>query len=175
MSLPTFIIAGAPKCGTTALWNYLNEHPEVCMARIKEPRFFSQMPGELDKKTIGSGPLRSGYFNRGINWYQSLFDSCQQLKARGEASTYYFSAIDSPILIESLIPKVRLIFILRDPVKRLYSHYWQEYKLGLGMPSFEDMVRDNHPRFQYYSYVSSYKINLVFFPFTRGKSAAKNW
>ena len=160
MLLPTFIIAGAPKCGTTALWNYLKEHPKVCMSRIKEPRFFSQIQGELDKGKMGSGPLRPGYFNRGLKWYESLFDSCQQSKVRGEASTYYFSAIDSAALIKSLIPEVRLIFLLRDPVERLYSHYWQEYKLGLKLPSFEDMVQNNHPRFQYYSHVSSYKINL---------------
>jgi hypothetical protein len=160
MSLPTFIIPGAPKCGTTALWYHLNDHPEVCMASIKEPRFFSKMQGELENGIIGTGPIRSGNFNKGFEWYKKLFGTCSEAKAIGEASTYYFSAIDSAKLIKKFVPEIRLIFLLRDPVYRTYSHYWEEYKLGWGLPDFEDMFNDDHPRFRYYCYISSYKIHL---------------
>jgi len=99
----------------------------------------------------------------GREWYESLFKACEDLKVRGEASTHYFSAADSASLIKSFIPDVRLIFLLRDPVARIYSHYWQECKRGLNLPSFTELVQTNHPRFQYYSYVSSYKIHLETF------------
>jgi hypothetical protein len=160
MSLPNFIIAGAPKCGTTALWSYLNEHPEVCMARIKEPHFFSKLNGQLEQGLKNFGPIRSGRFRKGFKWYESLFNHKRDAKALGEASTHYFSAIDSANLIKETLPKVRLIIILRDPVKRLYSHYWQEYKLGLNFPDFDMMVRNNHPRFQWYCFISSYSVHL---------------
>jgi len=161
MPLPTFIIAGAPKCGTTALWSYFKEHPAVFMTNpIKEPRFFSDAKGELEKGTSGAGPIRSGTFGKGINWYKSLFNSCGEGQVCGEASTQYFSDVNSPNLIKSIVPDVKLIFLLRHPVERVYSHYWQEYKLGLKFPDFTSMVSNHHPRFHYYCNVSSYQTHM---------------
>jgi hypothetical protein len=157
---PLFIIAGAPKCGTTALWSYLNEHPEVSMSSIKEPRFFSAVTGAIEQKPLGDGPLRSGTYGRGWAWYESLFKDNPSAKLSGEASTHYFSAKDTPSLLLKHMPQVKLIFILRDPVDRLYSHYWQEHKLGLSLPNFGDMIKQNHPRFRFYACVSAYKYQL---------------
>jgi len=160
MTLPNFIIAGAPKCGTTALWEYLESHPEVALCTAKEPRFFSRLVGDLERGVVSDGHKWSGNFDRGFDWYASLFPEQTSAKAVGEATTYYFSSSDSPALIREHLPGVRLIFMLRDPAARAYSNYWQEKKLGWDLPSFDDMARDDHPRYRYYRRVSSYGENL---------------
>jgi len=162
MALPTFIIAGAPKSGTTALWAYLKEHPDICMARRKEPGFFSDDLGELDKPIhkMGSGGLQPGRLKKGMTWYKELFNSCHEKQELGEASVRYFSCPNSTSLIKSTLPHIKLIFLLRHPVERLYSQYWNEIRKGLKLPDFITMVKNNHPRFQYYHKVSSYKCNL---------------
>ena len=163
MPLPTFILAGAPKSGTSALWGYLDEHPDICMAREKEPRFFSHITGKLEQGKIDFGPARSGRYAKGIEWYKNLFYNCKSSTIIGEASTYYFYAHDSVALIKKHIPDVKLIFLLRDPVKRLYSHYWQETKIGFKFPEFSEMVKTDHPRFLFYCHVSAYRKHLARF------------
>ena len=160
--LPTFIIAGASKSGSTSLWMYVKEHPEICMTTFREPRFFSNEPGFADGGGGGlSGPYQSGRFQKGLEWYQSLFRFCDVSKAVGEISLSYMSAVDAPGLMRQIIPKVKLLFILRDPVDRLYSHYWEERKQGWDWPEFEVMLEEQHPRFRYYMYVSSYHLHLA--------------
>jgi len=160
VKIPGFLIIGAPKCGTTALWHFLNQHPGVCMSENKEPRFFSRVPGSMEKKITGDGPRLSGTFNRGYKWYASLFKNCKEGQLTGEASTIYFATEDSPGLIHNHDPGIKLILMLRHPVKRLYSHYWQEHKLGFEFPSFGEMVQKNNPRYCYYKKISHYKQNL---------------
>jgi len=157
--LPTFIIAGAGKSGSTSLWNYLKEHPEVSMARIKEPRFFTKVIG-CDQGGGDEGPSRSGTFEKGFAWYESLFVDPANKKAFGEATMMYFFCEDAPELIKRYNPEVKLIFILRNPIDRMYSQYWQERKSGQNLPCFEDMMRKKHLRFQRYLRSSSYKKNL---------------
>lgn len=159
MPLPNFIIAGAPKSGTTALWKYLSTHPEVCLP-VKEPRFFSSAVGQFSNKEIGSGQLMPGTYDNGLKWYANLFSDCDSSCVIGEASTVYFSDPDSARLIKKIVPDVRLIFILRDPVSRAYSHYWQEIKLGIKLPSFDEIIHQNHPRLDYYLYISHYQARL---------------
>jgi len=159
-TLPDFIIAGAPKCGTTAIWNFLNEMPEVCMAKMKEPKFFTELEGEMSTKIAGDGPRTSGNFKRGFDWYAGLFDQKNDGQLLGEASTLYFCNADSAEKIHTYAPGVKLVFMLRDPVDRAYSHYWQEYKLGFDFPDFETMANIDHPRYRFYVYVSHYKVHL---------------
>jgi hypothetical protein len=158
-----FIIAGAPKCGTTALAGYLDEHPEVVMARIKEPRFFTRAPAALGKDGVGDGLLYGGTYERGWDWYESLFEPKPGGKLYGEATTHYFIAPDAPALIRQDVPGVKLVFLLRHPVDRLYSHYWQDYKVGVPLPSFEELVTTNHPRLEHYKNASRYKTHLTRF------------
>jgi hypothetical protein len=154
--LPTFIIAGAGRCGTTSLSEYLGSHPEVCMACIKEPNFFTKVSH------------LSTYAN-GLDWYKSLFqvrnkgkDGAKSIiKAYGEASSSYMSCEDSPALIYQTVPEVKLIFILRDPIERMYSHFWWEQALlGRKLPDFAQMVRERHPFIQRLLYDSSYHLLL---------------
>jgi hypothetical protein len=167
MMLPTFIIAGAGKSGTTSLWAYLKDHPEVCMAFHKEPKFFTALKGCGDHPD-GISPRRTGNYSKGLGWYQRCFRHCGKAKAIGEASTEYMPAEDAPYLIKQHLPEVRLIFLLRDPVARVYSHYWQERKSGWSIPGFGELVEQRHPALLRYLYVSSYHHQLerylTFFP-----------
>jgi hypothetical protein len=165
--LPTFIIAGAQKSGTTSLWYYLKAHPQVSMAAKKEPTFFTNIPGCGDNPD-GKSPRCSGVYERGLDWYQSLFQGCKNARAIGEASTQYMTEEDAPELMLRHIPDVQLVFMFRDPVERAFSNYWQEVKEGWTLPGFADLVRQRHPALKRYLYVSSYHLHLErylrFFP-----------
>lgn len=104
--LPTFLIIGAMRSGTSTLARWLVGHPEVFLAPGKELHFFDR------------------YFDRGITWYSSLFAGADRESAVGEATPNY---IHEPAAIERIaatLPEVRLILSLRNPVDRAYSHYW---------------------------------------------------
>jgi hypothetical protein len=117
--LPNFFIAGAPKAGTTSLYLYLGQHPQVYMSPIKEPRFF----GLTDLLTgAGAGatlplPVRT--------WedYIDLFRNVRHETAIGEASVAYFCLPSAAQAIRAMLPDARLIFVLRDPAERLFTQY----------------------------------------------------
>ncbi len=108
--LPDFLIIGAAKSGTTTLYKYLCLHPEIYMSNVKEPCFF-----DADMS-----------WHKGWDWYRSLFDGARNGQVCGEASTNYtrFPQVPGvPEKISKFLPDVKLIYILRDPVERAYSHY----------------------------------------------------
>lgn len=143
-----FVIAGAGKSGTSSLHAMLDSHPDVCMASIKEPRYFTEVqPGDLFP--------RSGTQSKGVDWYLGLFENRQCQK--GDASTIYFTAPDSPGLLFDHNPSLKLIFLLRNPVDRFYSHYWQEIKTGSMQAPLGELLSNDHPRLQRYIENSSYK------------------
>jgi hypothetical protein len=153
---PDFLILGAPKCGTTALWHYLDAHPEVAMASVKEPRFFTRLGGRLARGETDDQMPRAGTYGRGVAWYEGLFAAAPPGAKRGEASTVYSVAPDAPGLIHSHAPGARLILMVRDPVDRMYSHYWQERKAGWNPGPFPDLVAAGHPRVRYFEAASHY-------------------
>jgi len=127
MPLPSFLIAGAAKCGTTSLAGYLAEHPEVHVPPQKELEFFN----------------RRYLWERGPGWYSEQFAAAGQARAIGEATPNYMFYPWAVERIAQLLPDVRLIVCLRDPVDRAYSHYlhWRE-GMGFEGRSFERAVED---------------------------------
>ncbi len=125
MTLPNFLIIGAPKCGTTALYYYLKQHPQIYMSSVKEPRFFMHV--ESPPEFCGPGSelyLRSSVVR--LEDYQALFQGVCQETAIGEASVPYLSSYHPRITAETIrrhIPAVRLIAILRQPAERAYSSF----------------------------------------------------
>ena len=108
--LPDFIIIGAMKAGTTSLHEVLQRHPNIVMSQPKEPGFFS----------------RDEIYARGEAWYRSLFAAAQPGQICGEASTCYSRwphFADAPARIAEHVPNVKLLYIMRHPVSRAYSHY----------------------------------------------------
>ncbi|MBY0359195.1 MAG: sulfotransferase domain-containing protein [Candidatus Obscuribacterales bacterium] len=112
--LPNFIIFGAPKCGTTSLYNYLQQHPQIFLPLKKEPNYF--ITRDVVKSTAQD--------------YAALFDPVRDEKAVGEASIHYLSSLEAPALIKKKLPDVRLIAILRDPAERIHSEYTFLKSLG---------------------------------------------
>jgi hypothetical protein len=104
---PNFIVPGAQKSSTTTLYDYLQEHPEIGMSKPKEPHYFSRIPGSVSWQ-----------------WYQRCFKNSEHIRATGEASASYMPVKDSARRIyEALGIEVKLIFILRNPVERIYSSF----------------------------------------------------
>ena len=157
MATPDFLVIGAAKSGTTALWYYLDAHPGVALGPVKEPRFFTRLGGGLARGDVDDSMPRAGTHERGIEWYEALFEDEPAGAVRGEASTVYAVAPDAPALIHAHNPDVRLILMVRDPVDRIYSHYWQELKSGWDPGPFAEIVAEGHPRLRYYEAMSHYK------------------
>jgi hypothetical protein len=159
MALPTFVIGGAPKCGTTALSGWLSGHPDVWMSPIAEPHFLTRQVNDPAAGVTIAGPPRHDTFRRGLAWYESLFDGGTRHAARGEASTHYLAAEDTPDVIRELVPALKVVFVLRDPIDRAYSHYWHGIKRGWQLPSFDAIV-DDDPALRYLLHVSHYAVHL---------------
>ncbi|MDX6518794.1 MAG: hypothetical protein QOF50_1640 [Gaiellaceae bacterium] len=105
--LPNLIVIGAAKCGTTSLHEYLDEHPEISMSRQKELDFFV--------------PEKSG--DRDLAWYAAQFEDAP---VRGESSPSYTAHpfySGPPERIAAVLPDVRLVYLVRDPIARIVSHY----------------------------------------------------
>ena len=116
-----FIIGGAPKCGTTALFRYLDQHPAVFTTHPKEPHYFASA-------ALGR-PVQYDYSRA---TYEALFRGRRPGQVAGEGSTEYLQHAEAVApLLAATVPDVRLIFLLRDPVERAYSYYW--YRLHLGV------------------------------------------
>lgn len=124
---PDFIVIGAMKSGTTSLFETLCNHPRLFMCEPKEPMFFSRDP----------------VFERGYDWYRSLFAGAGVDQLAGEASTCYsrYPHFGDPAeRIHAVLPDVKLIYMLRHPVERAYSHYGHEAQYGRTYDSFEQAL-----------------------------------
>ena len=109
MALPNFLIIGAPKAGSTSLYHYVGQHPEVFTSAVKEPGFFRTY------RSQGTIANREDY--------EELFRGSEKYKAVGEGSPVYLSDENAPKRIKDLIPDAKLIAILRDPYERAFSQF----------------------------------------------------
>lgn len=148
MPLPNFIILGAMKSGTTTLHHKLNMHPEIGMSRAKEPNFFNEN------------------FDKGLDWYQQLFTG--DYKLFGEASPNYTKAHIHPntaATMHSVLPDVKLIYIVRDPIARIISHLHHNLYRDRLKPNEIDRKVLTSPRYintsMYYFQISQY---LKYYP-----------
>ncbi|NEQ36351.1 MAG: sulfotransferase [Okeania sp. SIO3I5] len=124
MPMPNFLLIGAAKAGTTSLFYYLRQHPQIYMPSgyQKEPEFFA-LEGEKLEYSGPNGIYRKKNRITDINSYRSLFDAVTTEKAIGEASTVYIYSKKVPEKIRHYIPDAKIIAILRDPAERAFSHY----------------------------------------------------
>ncbi len=135
MKLPNFIIVGAPKAGTTALYKFLENNKSVFMSNPKEVNFFSA--NELRKQNI----YYDYFFVENLSDYEKLFKDSKKNQIIGEASVSYLYYEKTPEKIKKIIPDVKIIIMLRNPVKRAFSHYLMDKRLGLVKYSFEQIVK----------------------------------
>jgi hypothetical protein len=122
MRLPNFVVIGAAKAGTTALYWYLQEHPEVFMSPLKETNFFAYGVDPEGRLLYGDPELHR-FPIKNLDAYADLFAGAGDEKAVGEASPIYLECPEAAGRIQKLLPEVRIICGLRDPVDRAYSDY----------------------------------------------------
>jgi len=132
--LPTFLIVGAPKAGTTSLYHYLSEHSQVFMSNPKEVNFFSRE--EIEAQGLYYKDFQANNFED----YEKLFEDSKGEQAIGEASVSYLFYPNVPLKIKRLIPKCKIIIVLRDPVERAFSHYLMDKRLGFVNLDFDEIV-----------------------------------
>lgn len=146
MALPNFICVGAPKCGTTTLYDILRTHPNIYLSAFKEPHFFN-VPENYAK---------------GIAYYeQEYFSDVQEEKCVGEFTpSYIFDSAVPRRIKEHLGSDVKILMMLRKPVDRAYSHYLHTLRDGFEKYSFEEALEKEKGRLQtdnyYYKLKYSY-------------------
>jgi hypothetical protein len=139
--LPDFIIFGAPRCGTTSLYNYLIQHPRIAPPYKKEVHFF-----DIN-------------YSKGRTWYRAHFPSSiykryvktarQQDLITGESSPSYIWYPHTPKRVFETVPRVKLIALLRNPVDQVYSHYQMNIiRWGKETLSFEEAIDKEEQRVQ---------------------------
>ena len=150
-----FFIVGAPKSGTTSLYHYLSEHPQVEMSSQKEPDYFS------DKAIHEQGMYYAKNRINTLDKYDSLFVQKESV-VYGEASVSYLFYENVAEDIKKYNPNAKIIIMLRNPIERAFSHYLMDYRLGLISDSFENVLakkskhKNAHLFYQQYIEVSKY-------------------
>jgi len=134
MTWPNFFIVGAPRSGTSSLYEYLRNTSGIYMSPVKEPHFF-------DRKVISDDfiikPIRDE------KKYLKLFEKVTNEKIIGEASPGYLRDPEAPRLIHEKSPNAKIVIILRDPVERAFSHYLMTLSLGYENDSFTEIIKKN--------------------------------
>lgn len=136
--LPDFVIIGAQKSGTTALYLFIIRHPAITHAATKEVQYFTR------------------YFKRGKLWYRSNFPTnlsrhyfykkTNQRLLSGEATPEYIFFPTVPSIMKEILPNVKLIVILRNPIDRAYSHYHHNLRRNREPLSFEKAIEVEEER-----------------------------
>ena len=144
--LPNFLVVGAAKSGTTALYHYLAQHPEVFLSPIKETNFFALKDKDLSFK--GPGDYK-GIHRRTITEigdYYNQFIKVTDEKSIGEICPSYLYFEDAPKNIKEHIPKVKIIAILREPVARAFSAWVHLTRDGREYLNFKEALADEPRR-----------------------------
>jgi hypothetical protein len=132
---PNLFLVGAAKAGTTSVYEELARHPAIYMSPIKEPHFFSR---------IEPSPERAAFFPHVSDEreYLALFDRVAGERLIGEASTSYLWDQRAAERIRRVAPEASILIMLRDPVARAYSQYWNDVREGLERRSFPEALAE---------------------------------
>ncbi len=144
--LPNFLVVGAAKSGTTSLYYYLEEHPEIFMSKLKEPKFITSQFLSFPFGGDGDDIIEKGMI-KNFNDYKNLFNDVCKEKVIGEASAdlLYYSENSIPIIKEKL-GDTKIIVILRNPIDRAFSHYSHFIRDGREKLTFENALMKEDER-----------------------------
>src|SRR5690242_11569113 len=127
--LPTFLVIGAMKAGTTSLYEYLRAHPQIFMATPKELHFFPE----------------SKHWGDGVDWYTAHFEAGRDDAVRGEISPSYSQADQFPGVaarVAQVVPDAKIVYLVREPVARAQSMYLHEVASGRERRPIEQALRE---------------------------------
>ena len=163
MKKPNFIIAGFPKCGTTSLHHYLDEHPEIYMPTQKELHFFTcNILSKLNK-----GPKDAIVKKTQINSsekYLNFYKSVRNETAIGDASPSYINYPSQFKKIKEYLNDPKVIIILRDPIDRAYSNYLHLKRENRETLTFiESILKEDERKTNKYSDFWYYKFNSTYY------------
>jgi hypothetical protein len=119
--MPDFLLIGAARAGTTAIYSYLRQHPQIFMTRGKEPNFFA-----FEGETLNIQGPGADYINNSISEmsdYNALFSEAPESAICGEASPLYLYSDRAPENIHKYIPNAPLMVVLRNPIDQAFSHF----------------------------------------------------
>ena len=129
--LPTFLVIGAQKAGTTSMHAYLRQHPDVFVARQKELNFLTDLE-----------------YHRGLDWYAAQFADAGGAAARGDVSPLYTAypwLRDVPQRAAQHLPGAKLVYLLRHPIERAISNYRYQVAMGVEKLPIEQAVFSGNP------------------------------
>lgn len=139
-SLPNLLVVGAMKCGTSALHSLLDRHPDVSMAPGKELNYFfgPDVPPHDDPQEW----WREGQWHRGVHWYAAQFDPGSPV--RGESSPGYTDPSHPGVAsrVRALVPDVRLVYLVREPLERALSQWRHHVRDGTEHRPVEEALCD---------------------------------
>ena len=145
MIYPDLYIVGAQKSGTTSLHRLLASHTDI---------FFPSSPQEIHFFDIEEN------YAKGLDWFSALFSDRKNQSVVAQTSPLYMYMPNVPKRIHTVVPSAKIIFILRNPIDRAYSHYWHEIRFGYENLSFVDALEAEPQRIakndeyrRHYSYV----------------------
>lgn len=156
MKLPNFFIVGSAKSGTTSIYNYMKQHPEIFMSPIKETHHFSTdidntkfRPDYAANLNLNidawlDGDQKKEIFHAFVkdwNKYKKLFKQAENQKAVGEVTNSYLYSSTAAKNIHDKFPEGKIIMILRNPVERAFSHFLMDMKSGRESGSFINALK----------------------------------
>ena len=145
-NLPNFLLVGAAKCGTSSLHRYLDQHPDIFMSKVKDPRFISSQVTPFPLNGPGDDKVEAWYVKK-YEDYVKLFDGSDGYRAVGESSadTMYFYKGTIPV-IKQYLGDPKIIIVLRNPVKRAFSAYQHLVRDMREDLAFEDGLKEEPNR-----------------------------
>lgn len=138
MTLPSFLIIGAEKAGTTWLHDVLGQHPAVVLPDVKELHFFNDQTSNLAPN--------DRFHRSGPEWYAAQFARCAEAQQTGEATPLYLPDPAAPARAAALLPNAQILILLRNPITRAVSHYRMAHAKGHLTDSFSDAIDRADPR-----------------------------
>ncbi len=140
MTLPTFIVVGAGRSGTTSLHNYLAQHPDIFMCAAKSPNYFASGIPQPEWETPAASAMASQWVSD-LDTYTALFADAGATAAVGEVSPVYLQTIDAAPRIAAVCGDVRIIAVLRNPVDRACAHFLGRQRDGIEPPGVSMAAR----------------------------------
>lgn len=161
--LPNFIIAGNPRSGSTSLFYYLKQHPEISFSAIKEPRYFSSIGLDLPLK----GPGDNTQFQNVVftfDEYKKLYEKVNNKRVGDASIQYLYSYQSTADLIKADLGDIPILILLRNPIERAYSAYNLKIRDGFEKESFESAINLEEERLNSnYDMLWAYASNGLYF------------